>query len=143
MPDMNIHVKHTYAPHDFAAMRALSHTLRMDIAKLRKLRGLNQTELGELAGITQPTVSRIEKGDDGTTLGLYRAYAAALNVSLADIFADGRTIAEAQLLDAFRQLSPDRQKGWLEMAKLAAGQMPAAAPEKKQTARHPTKKERA
>jgi len=91
----------------------------MNIANIRRLRGLTQTDLAEMASMTQPTVSRAEKSDDGSTLGIYKAIAAALNVSLSELFAENRVRAENELLAAFRQLTPDRQKGWLDMARLA------------------------
>lgn len=96
----------------------------MNIANLRRLRGLTQVDLAELAAITQPTVSRAEKGDDGSTLGVYRSIAAALGVGLADLFADDRTKAENELLRAFHQLPADRQRGWLDMARAAIAELP-------------------
>lgn len=44
--------------------------------------GLSQTELAELAGMTQPQVSRVEGGDTVPTLPLLRRLAKALNGSL-------------------------------------------------------------
>lgn len=91
----------------------------MNIARIRKAKGLNQTQLAEMAGVTQPTVSRAEKADDSVTLGNFKAIASALNVQLADLFSDGRTSAEQAILEAYRQLPPDRQKGWQDMLAVA------------------------
>ena len=88
-----------------------------NIEQIRKSRGLNQTELGELVGITQPHISRIENGDEGPPLSLFRQIAEALGVTLADLFADDRSPAERALLESFRTLPPDRQKGWLDLAR--------------------------
>lgn len=116
MREVNIHVKHIYTRCDFAPHHSSIDNAPMNIATLRRLRGLTQTDLAEMVSLTQPTISRAEKGDDGTTLGTYRLIADALGTSLADLFTDDRTKAEAELLFAFRRLSPDRQKGWLDMA---------------------------
>jgi transcriptional regulator with XRE-family HTH domain len=99
----------------------MAHQRSMNAARIRKAKGLNQEQLAELAGLTQPTVSRAERGDDGCTLGNYKAIAAALNVRLADLFADDRAATEQVILQTFRRLSPERQKGWVEMAQAAIG----------------------
>lgn len=117
MREVNIHVKYIYAQCDFATNHPSIDNAPMNIATLRRLRGLTQTDLAEMVRLTQPTISRAEKGDDGTTLGTYRQIADALGVSLADLFTDDRTKVEAELLSAFRRLSLDRQQGWLDMAR--------------------------
>jgi transcriptional regulator with XRE-family HTH domain len=89
----------------------------MNIAPIRRLRGLTQVDLADMTGLTQPTISRAENGEEGTTLGTFKLIAEALGVSLADLFADDRTKVEAELLGAFRRLPIDRQKGWLDMAR--------------------------
>lgn len=98
--------------------------MAMNITNLRRLRGLTQIDLADMAAITQPTVSRAEKGDDGSTLGVYRGIAAALDVRLADLFADDRTMAETELLRAFQQMPADRQRGWLDMARMVIADLP-------------------
>ncbi|WP_288995762.1 helix-turn-helix transcriptional regulator [uncultured Gemmobacter sp.] len=96
----------------------------MNIAPLRRLRGLTQIDLAEMVKLTQPTISRAERGDDGTTLGTYKQIADALGVGLAELFSDDRTKAEAELLDAFRSLSRERQQGWLDMARSVVADRP-------------------
>ena len=98
-----------------------------NVERLRALRGLNQTQLAEMVGVKQPHISRIERGDEGPPLKLFRAIAEALGVSLADLFADERSAAERDLLDAFSLLPPARQMGWLEMARLTQAEARAAA----------------
>lgn len=117
---MNILGKDFYAPRGFALRGALPHTDDMTISDLRKTRGLTQVDLAEMARLTQPTVSRAENLDDGATLGTYKAIAVALGVPLGDLFGDARTRDEQNLLEAFRRLPPERQRGWLDMAALAA-----------------------
>ena len=93
--------------------------MKNNVMTLRKLRGLSQTQLAELVGTSQPHISRIERGDDGITLGMFRDVATALGVSVADLFADDRAESERVVLEAFRQLSDERQQGWIDMAKAA------------------------
>nr|WP_309504330.1 helix-turn-helix transcriptional regulator [uncultured Roseovarius sp.] len=99
----------------------------MKAALIRKAKGLSQTELAELVGVEQPTISRFERGADGVTLGLVRDIARALEVPISDLFADDRTEIEQQLLAAFRGLPEERQRGWVDMANAIAlgGQIPA------------------
>lgn len=97
-----------------------------NVEKIRKLRGLTQTQLADLVGTSQPHISRIERGDDGPPLKMFAEIATALNVPLADLFSDDRSIGETVLLETFRKLSPDRQRGWLDLARLALSE-PAVA----------------
>lgn len=119
MHHMNIHVKHTYSRSDFAAAEAFGIIPSMNISTIRRSRGLTQTDLAEMTHLTQPTISRAERGDDSTTMATLTGIAAALGVPLADLFTSERSAFEAELLKAFRQLPPDRQKGWLDMARMA------------------------
>lgn len=117
---VNIHVKHDYSSRDLAIKCASGHTQLMNIEKIRRLRGLNQTELAEMANLSQPAISRAEKGADGVTLRQFRAISGALKVPLADLFQEDRSRKENELLDSFRQLGPDRQALWLEMSRTFA-----------------------
>ncbi|MGA0615346.1 helix-turn-helix domain-containing protein [Paracoccus sp. KR1-242] len=96
-----------------------------NIARIRKARGLRQGDLAEMVGVTQPHISRIEKGDEGPPLSLYRLIATALDVPLASLFSDARSQSEQALIDAFRALSPARREGWLEMARLVQAEVRA------------------
>ena len=101
--------------------------MRMNnIARIRKARGLRQNDLAEMVGVSQPHISRMEKGDEGPPLALFRAVAEALEVPLSALFADSRDEAEQALIDAFRQLPEARQLGWLEMAKLIESEQQVA-----------------
>lgn len=42
----------------------------------RRERGWSQTQLGELAGVSRPTIARIERGDDVSVATLAKATAA-------------------------------------------------------------------
>lgn len=97
------------------------HSVGMtNIERIRKIRGLSQSQLADMAGTTQPHISRAEKGDDGTTLRIFQAISRALDVPLADLFTEDRSTQESLLVQAFRSLSPDRQRGWLDMARTVA-----------------------
>jgi transcriptional regulator with XRE-family HTH domain len=91
----------------------------MNIAQIRRSRGLTQTDLADMTHLTQPTISRAERGDDSTTMATLTGIASALDVPLSELFISDRSAIEVELLRVFRQLSPDRQKGWLEMARVA------------------------
>lgn len=98
-------------------LQSALYTAAMRAAEIRKAKGLSQTDLAELVGVEQPTIFRFERGSDSVTLGLVRRVAAALDVPVYDLFADPRTSAELSLLEIFRQLPADRQRGWLDMAR--------------------------
>ena len=96
-----------------------------NIARIRKARGFRQADLAELVGVTQPHISRIEAGDEGPPLSLFRTIAEKLDVPLAALFTDARSDSEQALIDAFRALSDARREGWLEMARLVQAEAKA------------------
>lgn len=120
----NIHVKHRNSRCGFAHPLRARHNVTMNLSNLRKLRGINQTELADMIGATQPTISRLERGDDGCTIGQYKRCAEVLGVQLADLFTDDRTRAENELLDLFRKQPQARRDGWLDMARLTLQRQP-------------------
>lgn len=81
-----------------------------NVAAIRKARRLTQAELADLAGVEQPTISRLERGSESVTLRTITAVAEALNVPVEDLFSD-RAEAERVILRAYRALPPDRQAG--------------------------------
>lgn len=97
-----------------------------NIAYYRKLRGLSQTDLGDRVGVKQPHISRIENGDDGPPLSLFKEIAKALNVSLSDLFSDSMTPAEVMLLDAFRRADEKARRMMQALAQEATIQPPLA-----------------
>ncbi len=115
-----IHVKHGNSHRGFAFVNDLVQNALMNISAIRKRRGLTQTDLAELTKLTQPTISRAERGEDSTTLATLTNIAQALDVPLSDLFSTDRSVVEAELLQLFRTLPPDSQKGWLDMARLAS-----------------------
>lgn len=65
------------------------------IARLRILRGLTQTELAELVGTRQPSIARLENGASVPSLSFLQKIAAALNARVEVKF-----VAEDQQLAA-------------------------------------------
>lgn len=55
-----------------------------NLEKLRRDRGLDQMELAELTGVSQSTISRIERGS-GVLLGTAQALAKALGCSVEEL----------------------------------------------------------
>lgn len=96
----------------------------MNIATLRRARGLTQIDLAEMTRLTQPTISRAERGDDSTTMATIKSIAAALEVQVEELFISERSALEMELLRIFRSLPADRQQGWLDMARLASSDQP-------------------
>lgn len=88
----------------------------MRLAEIRDSKGLTQDELADLAGTTQATISRIEKGSLGVTLEKLKSICDAMNIGLGDLFLDDRSAREQRLVQVFRKLPRERQDGWLDVA---------------------------
>lgn len=86
--------------------------------RLRKLKGWNQTELAEAAGMEQSTISKIENGWDGATLRTLNYIAGALSVPTYQLFLDDTSVEEIRLISVYRSLSDDRKRGWQDMAQM-------------------------
>ena len=79
------------------------HYLCMDnLAHIRKLRGLSQTQLAELVGANQATISKIESGEGNPTLSMIRRIAKALDVEPMQLFSLGQL--QQRVLDAMDQI---------------------------------------
>lgn len=89
----------------------------MNLISIRKARGWSQAQLAEIVGLSQGYISRIEKGENGVTLGALKDICEALDCTLAEAFSDERTTKENILIKAFRSLPPDRQEGWIDIYK--------------------------
>ena len=60
--------------------------LRNQLKEHRSKLGLNQTELGRLAGVSRQTISLIERGDYSPSVSLALKLAKICHVSVEDIF---------------------------------------------------------
>lgn len=89
---------------------------------LRKLKGWNQEQLAEVAGVEQPTISRIERGDTGVTLRNLYNVATALGVPLYQLFTEDAEALELEIIKVYRSLSDERKQGWLDMLKAVSAQ---------------------
>jgi transcriptional regulator with XRE-family HTH domain len=52
------------------------------VARLRLLRGLTQTQLAEMVGTRQPSIARLENGSSNPSLSFLNKIAAALNAKI-------------------------------------------------------------
>lgn len=82
------------------------HVLDMDnLARIRKMRGLTQSQLAEAIGANQATISKIEKGDGNPTLDMMQRIAAALRVHPSQLFK--RDTLEQRAIEALEGLSDE------------------------------------
>jgi transcriptional regulator with XRE-family HTH domain len=97
------------------------------IKTIRKLRGLTQEQLCAETGFSQPTVSRLESGDDSFTLRTVARLAAALHVPLSQLFMKPEDFDELQeVIALFSALPPVERQRLLQTGR--AWIAPAAAP---------------
>lgn len=60
--------------------------LRNNLKEYRSKLGVNQTEMGKLAGVSRQTISQIERGDYSPSVTLALKLAKICQVSVEDIF---------------------------------------------------------
>ena len=89
------------------------------LRRLRKQRGLTQTELARQIGIQQSDLSRMESGEYRVSLDNLFKILSALGVAVTDFFSDSRprpaaqqplSSTDMQLLQMLRQLSPEGRR---------------------------------
>lgn len=116
MRSANIRVKNFYALSEFGMCEGRGMMPLMNaISQIRRLKGWTQGQLADVSGLNQSSVSKAERFDGGVGLRTYQAIAEALNVPLYELFLPDTSTAEMRLLEAFRSLPPDRQRGWIDM----------------------------
>ena len=107
--------------------RPLSRTVGLIIAKKRKELGLSQEELAERVGISQESLSRMEKGAIAPKFERLQAFADAFNCQVADLFAAKEyTHSERvrNLMETLNGLSPDALEAVTDIVKRIASLMP-------------------
>lgn len=57
-----------------------------NLSKLRKEKGINQTDLGRMVGVSRQTISLIERGDYNPYVMVALSLAKVFDVSVEDIF---------------------------------------------------------
>ncbi|MEL6172482.1 MAG: helix-turn-helix transcriptional regulator [Pseudomonadota bacterium] len=105
------------------------------ISQIRKRKGLSQYDLAELAGTTQPTIARIERGSDSVTLRMLTSIAKALGVPVRDLF-DDRSNLEQTLISAFRKIPETERDRWIGILEAAKSVAPEDASETNQAGDH-------
>jgi len=80
-----------------------------ELGNLRRAKGLTQTQLAEMAGVDQATISKLESGTGyNYTAELLAKLVSALKVEPAELF--GLPDLHQRVLDAIRAIEdPDRQ----------------------------------
>ena len=72
----------------------MEQSIGAKIRELRKARGLTQKELGEKAGIAEPTIRRYELGKLNPKFGTVKKIADALNIRPLDLYPDKFFLAD-------------------------------------------------
>lgn len=97
--------------------------MRLRIKETRLAKGLTQEDVAERIGLSRSYLAQLENGTRQLTPRKQAAIAEALGVdptNLVDFSAPDKD-DETLLIDAFRSLSPEQRKAWLEWAKVAIG----------------------
>jgi transcriptional regulator with XRE-family HTH domain len=115
MHHMHQHVKPIDAPCAFERAMHNMHALGMNLARIRKAKGLNQRDLAEMVGVDQATIQRAETMHSSAKLETYQRCADALGVTLEDLFAGSRDEKEAVLVSTFRRIPEEMRVAVLAM----------------------------
>lgn len=115
MPDRHMPVKHLNASGAFALhKKMLDNSGMKQLASIRKSKGLTQRQLGEMVGLDQATISKIERSATGYnyTADVMRALCHALDVEPAELF--GLPELQQRVIDAIRDIKdPARREAAL------------------------------
>lgn len=127
MPEGNIQVKHKYSCAPVVALAALSHIqVVKNLRRIRQAQGLSQTQLADKAGVSQPTVSKLENGNLNATLENIYAIADALKVHPVQLFELPEL--QSRALSALGRIEADQLEAALVVLETMAGKSPAPAP---------------
>lgn len=110
------------------------HNCGMNLARIRKARNLTQRDLAEMVGLDQSQIQRAEAMKPTAKLQTYIKCAEALDVTLGDIFADGGSIMDRELLNLFRRIPEARRQEALDLLKVVEGHAPPADKEEGRSA---------
>ncbi len=81
-----------------------SYVLGYNVERLRKGAGMNITTLSRVAGITRPTIYKIEKGESNLKLSFLRKLADALDVTIVDLLSAPQTNARTRFTEWLQNL---------------------------------------
>ncbi|WP_162896801.1 helix-turn-helix domain-containing protein [Ruegeria sp. AD91A] len=97
--------------------------MKIRIKEIRQAKGLTQDELSVKVDLSRSYLAQLDKGTRQLSTKKQAIIAAALDVEpteIEDLSAPDKD-DEALLLEAFRALSPEQRKAWLEWANIAKG----------------------
>ncbi|MFD0908695.1 helix-turn-helix domain-containing protein [Ruegeria arenilitoris] len=99
--------------------------MRLRIKEARLSKGLKQEDVAERIGLSRSYFAQLESGTRQLTPRKQVAIAEVLGVNPTDLvdFSAPDKDDEALLIEAFRSLSPEQRKAWLEWARVAIGSM--------------------
>ena len=110
MHHMHRYVNNDNASSAFEGVMRVAHNAPMNLRTFRKAKKLSQQQLAEIVGVDQATIQRAETMHSSAKLDTYIKCAAALGISLSDLFSDDRTGEEALLIIAYRSSDPSRRR---------------------------------
>lgn len=90
-----------------------------NVRKFRESRGWTAAELAERAGTSQPTITRMERGNTSVSLNMILAVAKALGVPAWMLLVDDQEEAITIINQAYLVSPPEVQEYWLDMADAA------------------------
>lgn len=119
-----------YAHRVLAPVIPFWHTLVMDnLANIREMRGLNQSQLAKLVGANQSTISKIEDGKANPTLSMINRIAKALRVHPSMLFTTGSM--QQRALNAIESIDdPARKEAAVIVLESMVGQQSPKQPPK-------------
>ncbi len=120
MREGNIHVKNDYACIPLAGEPRSRHYRFMEnLHRIRRDRGMTQAQLAKATGLSQGTISKIEKGTFNLSLDNIQTIAKALNVAPYELFSLSEIKARA--VSAIGQMTPDQQAAAIVVLETMAG----------------------
>lgn len=95
--------------------------MALRIKELRKMRGMTQTRLAELAGIDRTQLSKIETEREPANTRRLASIARALSVDVSDLFSSFDASGEASaIIQIFETLPPESRQAVLAHARALA-----------------------
>lgn len=88
------------------------------MTRIREERGLSQSQLAEMVGANQATISKIERGLGNPTLTMIRRIAKALNCQPPDLFS--RDALQVRLMSAINSIDPEQREAALTVIEAMA-----------------------
>lgn len=82
------------------------HHLMRDLVGLRDARGMNQEDVANLMGISQPAVAKLERYDSNPTLSTIRRYALAVDADLDIRVTPARTFTSQPMAVTIKTTAP-------------------------------------